>query len=134
MNISLSWEIFLKLANFIFDILSFNWNFYDFQNKWPQMGRLCGQMKLLNYKFFYFFGTSKTYLSRPIIIFWYLNYSWRNTLCNLILHKCHHLFFIFQYWKFFFIPPWKEKTPKKKGEFVFLKGFTADFYRNYFFL
>ena len=46
-------------------------------------------------KFFCFFWTSKTYLLRPWMIFWYLNYPWRNALRSLILHKCHHLFFVF---------------------------------------
>ena len=45
----------LKLANFIFDISSFKRNFSDFQKKWLQMGGLCGQMKLPNYKSFCFF-------------------------------------------------------------------------------
>ena len=39
-----------------------------------------------------------------------------------------------KHWKICFLfPPLKGKNTKKK-EFVFLKGFTADFYRNYFFL
>ena len=56
----------LKLANFIFDISSFKRNFFDFQKKWPKMGGLCGQMKLPNYKIFWFFFNFKNISLAPL--------------------------------------------------------------------